>query len=130
MTETLYWITRFDALCTVFETILISSGILGGILVIILIIGNTEIEDHQLNIILKYLKIFASIFIITLTIKAFVPSTKEALMIYGVGSTVEYLKNNEKAMNLPDKCIDALDAWIEELNKGEKKDSERKDEIH
>lgn len=121
--ELLYWITRFDALRMVFDTILISSGILGGILIIVLIIGNTEIEEHHLKFILKYLKIFAGVFIITLTVKAFVPSTKEALMIYGVGSTVEYLKSNEKAMKLPDKCIDALDAWIEELNKKE-------DEIH
>lgn len=121
--ELLYWITRFDALCTVFDTILISSGVLGGILIIALIIGNTEIEEDHLKPILKYLKIFASAFIITLTVKAFVPSTKEALMIYGVGSIIEYLKSNEKAMELPDKCIDALDAWVEELNKKE-------DEVH
>lgn len=121
--ELLYWITRFDALCTVFDTILISSGVLGGILIIALIIGNTEIEEDHLKSILKYLKIFASAFIITLTVKAFVPSTKEALMIYGVGSIIEYLKSNEKAMELPDKCIDALDAWVEELNKKE-------DEVH
>lgn len=117
--ELLYWITRFDALRMVFDTILISSGVLGGVLAIILIIGNTEIEDRIFNSMLKYLKIFASAFIITLTVKAFVPSTKEALMIYGVGSTIEYLKSNEKAMQLPDKCINALDAWVEELNKKE-----------
>ena len=121
--ELLYWITRFDALRMVFDTILISSGILGGVLTIILIIGNTEIDECYFKPMLKYLKIFASVFIITLTVKAFVPSTKEALMIYGVGSTIEYLKSNEKAMELPDKCIDALDAWVEELNKKE-------DEVH
>lgn len=120
--ELLYWITRFDALRMVFDTILISSGVLGGILAVILIIGNTEIDDCYFKPMLKYLKIFAATFIITLTVKAFVPSTKEALMIYGVGSTVEYLKSNEKAMKLPDKCIDALDAWVEELNKKEKAD--------
>lgn len=117
--ELLYWITRFDSLRMVFDTILISSGILGGVLIIALIIGNTEIEDRIFKSILKYLKIFVVTFIITLTVKAFVPSTKEALMIYGVGSTIEYLKSNEKAMQLPDKCINALDAWIEELNKKE-----------
>lgn len=122
--ELLYWITRFDALRMVFDTILISSGILGGVLTIILIIGNTEIEDHIFNSMLKYLKIFAATFIITLTVKAFVPSTKEALMIFGVGSTIEYLKSNEKAMQLPDKCIDALDTWVEELNKKERKRDE------
>lgn len=120
--ELLYWITRFDGLRMVFDTILISSGVLGGVLAIILIIGNTEIDECYFKPMLKYLKIFASAFIITLTVKAFVPSTKEALMIYGVGSTIEYLKSNEKAMELPDKCIDALDAWVEELNKKEKAD--------
>ena len=117
--ELLYWITRFDALRMVFDTILIGSGVLGGVLAIILIIGNTEIDECFFKPMLKYLKIFACTFIITLSIKAFVPSTKEALMIYGVGSTIEYLKSNEKAMELPDKCIDALDAWIGELNKKE-----------
>lgn len=117
--ELLYWITRFDALHMVFDIILIISGIINGALVLILIIGNSEIDDNVLKSVLKYLKIFVTAFMITLIVKAFVPSTKEALMIYGVGSTIEYLKSNEKAMKLPDKCIDALDAWIEELNKEE-----------
>ena len=81
-------------------------------------------NESIFNSMLKYLKIFAATFIITLTVKAFVPSTKEALMIFGVGSTIEYLKSNEKAMQLPDKCIDALDAWVEELNKKERKRDE------
>lgn len=117
--EQLYWITRFDGLLMVLDTILICTGILGGILTLILAIVNTDLEESYFDSIVKYLKIFVVTFIITLTIKAFVPSTKEALMIYGVGSTVEYLKSNEKAMKLPDKCIDALDAWVEELNKEE-----------
>lgn len=50
------------------------------------------------------------------------PTAIDALMIYGVGSTLEYLKQNETAKELPDKCIDALDMWIEELNKKEKAD--------
>ena len=124
--ELFYWITRFDALRMVFDTILISSGILGGILVVVLIIGNTDIDECHFKSILKYLKIFASAFIITLILKAFVPSTKEAFMIYGVGSTIEYLKDNEKAMGLPDKCINALDAWVEELNKKEKTNKKEK----
>lgn len=46
----------------------------------------------------------------------FVPTTKDALMIYGVGSTLEYIKQNETAKELPDKCIEVLDAYIESLN--------------
>ena len=104
--EQLYWITRFDGLLMVFDTILICTGILGGILTLVLAIVNTDLKECYFDSIVKYLKIFVITFIITLTIKAFVPSTKEALMIFGVGSTIEYLKSNEKAMELPDKCID------------------------
>lgn len=37
------------------------------------------------------------------------------LLIYGVGTTLDYLQDNEKVQQLPDKCVDALDAWVESL---------------
>jgi hypothetical protein len=45
-----------------------------------------------------------------------IPSTKEMLFIYGVGGAIDHIENNEKAQQLPDKCIEALDAFIESLN--------------
>ena len=42
------------------------------------------------------------------------PSTKEAFVIYGVRETIEYLKDNETAKELPDKCIEALDKFVDE----------------
>ena len=44
------------------------------------------------------------------------------LLIYGVGGSIDYLRNNTTAQKLPDKCIEALDAWVDELFP-EKKDS-------
>ena len=44
----------------------------------------------------------------------FTPTTKEALMIYGVGGTLDYVQSNEKIQQLPDKIVDAIDLFIED----------------
>jgi hypothetical protein len=41
-------------------------------------------------------------------------------MIYGVGGTIDYIKSNDKAKKLPDKCIEALDKYLDNINKEEK----------
>ena len=48
---------------------------------------------------------------------SFVPTTKEALLIYGVGSTIDYVNGNETIKSLPDKAINALDKYLDSLNK-------------
>ena len=42
-------------------------------------------------------------------------------MIFGIGGTVDYIQDNEKLQQLPDKCVEALDLWVESL----KEDSEK-----
>ena len=53
----------------------------------------------------------------------FVPKTNEALLIYGVGTTIDYVDNNETIKQLPDKAVQALDKYLDSFNK----DSENKD---
>ena len=65
------------------------------------------------------ISISAIFLFISILLQIFVPNTKEAFLIYGIGTTVDYLKTNEKVTNLPDKCIDALDLWIDSLNKND-----------
>lgn len=44
-------------------------------------------------------------------------------MIYGVGSTIDYIKENPTAKQLPDKCVKILDKWVDEqLQKEKRKD--------
>lgn len=38
------------------------------------------------------------------------------MLIWGVGSTIDYIQDNETAKQLPDKCVNALDAWVESLS--------------
>ena len=42
-------------------------------------------------------------------------------MIWGVDRTINYVKYNDTAQQLPDKCIKALEKWVDSLNEEEKK---------
>lgn len=68
---------------------------------------------------LSYFKRFIFVAIIACFINLFIPTTNEALMIYGVGGTIDYVKSNETAKQLPDKYIKALNKWAENLTKEE-----------
>lgn len=55
----------------------------------------------------------------------FIPSQKSLLIIYGVGGTIDYLKENKDANKIPDKCIKALDKYLDDaLNEDKDKDKE------
>lgn len=51
------------------------------------------------------------------TICVFIPSTKNLLIIYGVGGTIDYIKENKDANKIPDKCIKALDKYLDDALK-------------
>lgn len=44
----------------------------------------------------------------------FIPSQKNLLIIYGVGGTIDYLKENKDANKIPDKCVKALDKYLDD----------------
>jgi len=50
----------------------------------------------------------------------FIPSKKDLLLIYGVGSTIDYIQSNDKAKKLPDKAVEALSRYLDEINKEDK----------
>lgn len=131
MTE-IYWITRLDAICG-FLTL---TSILGAFISVILFMiamfnrsdSNTCMEfGKSWNKYIKNYKTFMLYFkrsiiatLVLIVINIFIPTKNEALLIYGVGGTIDYIKSNDKAKQLPDKCIIALDKWIENLNEDNK----------
>ena len=62
----------------------------------------------------KIFKITFPIALISALGLIFIPSTKDALIIYGIGGTVEYLRDNPTARQLPDKCVEALGKFVDE----------------
>ena len=38
------------------------------------------------------------------------------LLIYGLGPAIDYIQDNEKVKELPDKCVEALSKWVDSLD--------------
>ena len=121
----LYWITRCDPIGTAALVFLIISTIFLGVLILGYVACSEDANKNGINMIKKLFKIVIPVFTISLLIEIFIPTTKEALTIYGVGGTVDYLKANPTAKKLPDKCINALDKWVDSFS-AEKNDSTKK----
>lgn len=109
----IYWITRFDPINNCAKVVLIISFIIIIVLIFCTFISMQIKDKESLNICKKFLKYFIPVFAGALLIKIFVPTTKEALLIYGVGGTIDYVKSNPTARQLPDKCVNALDKWVD-----------------
>lgn len=73
----------------------------------------------------NYSKRFIFVTIIVGLINFFTPTTNQALLIYGVGVTIDYIKSNGTAKQLPDKCVKALNKWVDNLNE-EKQENKQK----
>jgi NADH:ubiquinone oxidoreductase subunit 6 (subunit J) len=65
---------------------------------------------------LRWLKTLLAIVIACWIGLVFTPTTKEMLLIYGVGGTVDYIKTNDTAKQLPDKVVNALDKYLDSLD--------------
>lgn len=112
----IYWITRFDPINTCAMVFLVISAIVTAFFIIFAIISIEEEEKEYLDLSKKLLKCSTPVFIVCLLIKIFVPTTNEALLIYGVGGTIDYVKSNPVAKQLPNKCVNALDKWVDSWN--------------
>ena len=109
-----YWITRLDSIRGICIAIIIIAALCA------IWIGFAYFLDLEFNGVSNKKKPF-TISIVTLVLfgllLSFVPTTKEALLIYGVGSTIDYVNGNETIKSLPDKAINALDKYLDSLNK-------------
>ena len=123
-----YWITRLDAICDFLTTIAVLSFVISVVIGAFAMYNRFEADDYEeggkyYNCHMQRFKIFLNYFkrsiIVTLVltvINIFIPTTNQALFIYGVGRTIDYIKSNETAKQLPDKCIKALDKWVDNMN--------------
>ena len=121
--EEIYWLTRLDSINTfVFVSIMITVGVFSGTVLYCLIESSDSCCDEEsVKKALKYIKGSCVAFFLLMLVKIFIPTTQDALMIYGVGGTIDYVKSNETAKQLPDKCFEALNKSVDSLNKEEKK---------
>lgn len=117
----IYWITRCDSIHTIGIIMTIISFALFIIFWIVSIskdeyTGEDNCSKNQKRKLRKGARYSIFTFIVGLLIWSFIPTERDAFFIYGVGGTVDYIKNNPTARQLPDKCINALDKWADSLN--------------
>ena len=126
-----YLLMMLDSAEILFIIIAALSGLCLGIFTILTIIGSCEdperwdsFSERAKIIFKKGLKISLWIFIPSLFLGLFLPNSKQAAIIYTAGSTIEYIQNNEKIQELPDKTVDCLNKFIDEyLNEDESNQS-------
>lgn len=130
--EELYWITRLTCICNFLTAVAVVSFLISAFTVVFVVCNRIEADDYEeggenwnyymqrFKMFLGYFKRFIFVAIVACFINLFIPTTNEALMIYGVGGTIDYIKSNETAKQLPDKYIKALDKWADNLNEEKK----------
>ena len=107
----IYWISRLDYICNLFIVLSIIFGtivVVGGFTLVVL-----PRLDNDYPTILKIVKRSILILGFSLLGVIFLPNTKQAYMIWGLGGTIDYIKSNETVQKLPDKTIQCLDKFLD-----------------
>jgi FtsH-binding integral membrane protein len=112
--NTLYWINVLGNLSTIAIVTLII-GIVFLVLSIVAYIFEDFSDDREKH--LKLIKIASISVLISALLSVFIPDRKELYIIYGIGGTIDYIKNNDSAKQIPDKCIDVINKYLDEINK-------------
>ena len=127
----LYWITRLTCICNFLTAVAVVSFLISAFTVVFVVCNRIEANNYEkggenwnyymqrFKMSLSYFKRFIFVAIVACFINLFIPTTNEALMIYSVGGTIDYVKSNETAKQLPDKYIKALDKYLDNLTKEE-----------
>lgn len=104
--STIYWIETFTGICVVLLVLGFIFAVIGGFTFLNgLDIGDDKITSYGKKFLITSLLLFVSF--------AFMPSTTSGYKILGIGGTIDYLKDNDTAKQLPDKCIKALDMLLD-----------------
>lgn len=120
----LYWLTRLDAIDDVTSVACILSIVAIVISVVALVSATATLspddEEPFFTCPKKIIKIAFPVFIVAGLLQIFVPTTKEALVIYGIGGAYDYVREDSTAQQIPHKVIEACDAYLDELIKENK----------
>ena len=120
----LYWLGVLGNLHD-FGVCIVALSILAMLFLAFILVTDTLEGYDKPPICLKLLKLSAVSTLIGFLMCVFIPSTKSLLIIYGVGGTIDYVKENKVANKIPDKCIKALDKYLDDALKEDKdKDKE------
>lgn len=117
----IYWLQRICDLSALFNVMWIFALSIFGVFLVVAPIAIDVIKENNIT---EQAKKVAKILVVMLIVGAIgsilTPSTKEMYAIYGLGGTIDYIKSNDKAKQLPDKCVDALTRYVDSIEKENK----------
>lgn len=111
----LYWIGRVGALHNFCIAMIILS------VVLFLIIGIVFAENYDDGVeptsgFRKFVAGVAVIFFLGIIGVIFIPSKNELYAIYGIGTVIDYVQDNQTAQGIPDKAVKAIDKYLDGLS--------------
>lgn len=108
--EEIYWITRLDGILYA-GSILLTLSVMAIVMSFVYLIIN-DYEDNDRPKAIMALKVSIPVLILSMLTVLFVPSKNDMFLIYGLGTTIEYVKENDKLKEIPDKAIDAIMEYL------------------
>ena len=120
----IYWMTVIGNLSTALTVVWIVALIIVVVMLFVLLVSEGDViaEEDSKHSFFKWLKRFVVCGVIAAMTNIFIPTTKELLYIYGIGGTIDYIRTNDTAKRLPDKCIKVLDRFANKYIDEPKKD--------
>lgn len=111
----IYWITRLDAICSLVKFVDVLAIIVFFISSVVCILNRIFEDDGEKvdKVTKKFWLISTPIMVVSSLVLTFIPTTKEAYQIYGIGGTIDYIKSNKEAQKIPDKAIKALNCFLD-----------------
>ena len=121
----IYWLQRIGALSDLFNVMWIFPTLIVGFFLVVAPMAMDVIKENNItDQAKKVAKILVVMFIVGVIGSIITPSTKEMYAIYGLGGTIDYIKSNDKAKQLPDKCVDAITRYVDSIEKENKYNNE------
>lgn len=77
-------------------------------------------EDIKDLLLKKLTKPMIAVAVVCLVLGILLPTKKDMYIIYGVGSIVDYIQENDEARQLPDKTVKMLNALADKYTEEEK----------
>lgn len=121
--EEIYWITRLDYISNVLVLLTVASGLVAAAMTVVWLDCNAlaksdvqkELNESWSKIGKNFVTVCFPLFLVCLVGNTFVPTTKEAYIIYGVGGTIDFIKSDQTTKQLPHKVVVAVDKYLEGL---------------
>lgn len=126
--DNLYLITRLDDIRGAFIALLVLVGIAAVVFMVVYfskkgkLAGRTEDDINNYHQEGAYwcklgkrgTRWSLIIFFISMVALCVIPTTKQGLLLFGVNETVEFCEKHPEAKQIPDKCVKALNKYLDE----------------